>query len=91
MKDFQQIYEKWTPQIFYNDLAKIKSILLSLIFKNLITIFKDHLSVDPSESCESWTVFCYIDVFGILKHADSKNTYFSEYLSLFTACFLLIF
>ena len=56
----------------------------------MATIFKKHLSVDASESCEGWTMFWNIDVLGILKrHMNSKNTYFSEYLSPFTACFSL--
>ena len=73
-----QIYEKLThPQIFYNGFAKIRSILLSLISKNLITTtFKERLSVDASESCKSWTVLWYIGVFW-----SSKTSYeFQEHL-----------
>ena len=78
---------------FTRILLKLKVSFFQYIFKNLIaTIFKEHLSVDVSESCESWAVFWNIGVLGILKHhTNSKNTYFSEYLSPFTSCFLLTF
>ena len=43
-----------------------------------------------SECCESWAVFWNIAVLGVLKsHVNSKNTFFSEYLSPFTAWFSL--
>ena len=78
---------------FTGILLKLEVFFFHYIFKNLITtIFKEHLLIDASESRKSWTAFWNIGVFGILKHhTNSKNSYFSEYLSPFAACFSLTF
>ena len=58
----------------------------------MTTVFKERLLIGSSESRKSLMAFWNIGVLRILKHhTNSKNRYFSEYLSTFVACFLLTF